>query len=242
MTQQLQDRMHRMKPHKSQMALQDYLDGLLQEAEVEPQLPLQERPVPVAEPPRILSTLTTAVLTTATPETTRELTADRKNDTPLAAVTDSPGWAGQPFECLLFDVAGLKLAVPLVCLGSIYPLEGDEITPIFAQPDWFIGVMPTPAGNLRVLDTARWVMPERYSHKLRDSFRFVISIDGHSWGLAVNAVHQSIRLQPEAVKWRTRRAERQWLAGTVIEHMCALLDVQALAQLVNERERVRQIP
>lgn len=225
-----------MKPHKSQTALQNYLDGLLQEvqtvlqeepAEHSPPLLLQEREEQIV----ILPTLTTPVV----PEPD-EMPAAVPAASPAEAL---PEWTDQPFECLLFEVAGLKLAVPLVCLGSIYPLEGEEITPIFAQPDWFIGMMPTPVGNLKVLDTARWVMPERYHDKLRDGFRFVISIDGHSWGLAVNAVYESVRLQPDAVKWRTRRTGRQWLAGTIIEHMCALLDVQALAQQVSARENAQ---
>ncbi|EGH26289.1 CheW domain-containing protein, partial [Pseudomonas amygdali pv. mori str. 301020] len=48
--------------------------------------------------------------------------------------------------------AGLTLAVPLVCLGSIYPLAGQELTPLFGQPDWFLGILPCQAGNLKVLD------------------------------------------------------------------------------------------
>lgn len=143
-----------------------------------------------------------------------------------------PSWAQEPFECLLFDVAGLTLAVPLVCLGSIHPLAGQELTPLFGQPDWFLGILPTPSGNLKVLDTARWVMPERYRDELRDGLQYVISVQGYEWGLAVHQVSRSIRLDPNAVKWRGQRTQRPWLAGTVIEHMCALLDVAVLAELI----------
>jgi purine-binding chemotaxis protein CheW len=143
-----------------------------------------------------------------------------------------PSWAQEPFECLLFDVAGLTLAVPLVCLGSIHPLAGQELTPLFGQPDWFLGILPTPSGNLKVLDTARWVMPERYCDELRDGLQYVISVQGYEWGLAVHQVSRSIRLDPHAVKWRGQRTQRPWLAGTVIEHMCALLDVAVLAELI----------
>src|SRR5690554_1912731 len=42
-----------------------------------------------------------------------------------------PYWAQERFECLLFSVAGLKLAVPLVCLGGIHAIqERDKITPL----------------------------------------------------------------------------------------------------------------
>ena len=143
-----------------------------------------------------------------------------------------PEWAQGSFECLLFDVAGLTLAVPLVCLGSIYPLEGQELTPLFGQPDWFLGILPSQAGNLKVLDTARWVMPDRYRDDFREGLQYVISVEGYEWGLAVHQVSRSIRLDPDEVKWRSQRTQRPWLAGTVIEHMCALLDVASLAELI----------
>ncbi|QKE63092.1 chemotaxis protein CheW [Aquipseudomonas campi] len=148
------------------------------------------------------------------------------------SVDGRPSWAEEPFECLLFDVAGLTLAVPLVCLGTIYPLANAELTPLFGQPDWFLGILPSQAGNLKVLDTARWVMPERYRDDFRDGLQYVISVEGYEWGLAVHQVSRSIRLVPDEVKWRSQRSQRPWLAGTVIEHMCALLDVSVLAELI----------
>jgi len=143
-----------------------------------------------------------------------------------------PAWAAEPFECLLFDVAGLTLAVPLVCLGSIYSLAGRELTPLFGQPDWYLGILPSQGGKLNVLDTARWVMPERYRDDFREGLQYVISVQGYEWGLAVHQVSRSLRLHPNEIKWRSQRGQRPWLAGTVIEHMCALLDVEQLAQLI----------
>ena len=151
----------------------------------------------------------------------------------LPALSDGrPAWAAEPFECLLFDVAGLTLAVPLVCLGSIYSLAGRELTPLFGQPEWFLGILPSQSGNLKVLDTARWVMPDRYRDDFREGLQYVISVQGYEWGLAVHQVSRSLRLDPNEIKWRTQRGQRPWLAGTVIEHMCALLDVAELAELI----------
>jgi purine-binding chemotaxis protein CheW len=154
-------------------------------------------------------------------------------NTPPPIETDGrPSWAAEPFECLLFDVAGLTLAVPLVCLGSIYSLAGHELTPLFGQPEWFLGILPSQAGNLKVLDTARWVMPDRYRDDFKQGLQYVISVQGYEWGLAVHQVSRSLRLDPNEIKWRSHRGQRPWLAGTVIEHMCALLDVSALAELI----------
>ena len=155
------------------------------------------------------------------------------SNTPPPVETDGrPAWAAEPFECLLFDVAGLTLAVPLVCLGSIYSLAGQELTPLFGQPEWFLGILPSQAGNLKVLDTARWVMPDRYRDDFRQGLQYVISVQGYEWGLAVHQVSRSLRLDPNEIKWRSHRGQRPWLAGTVIEHMCALLDVSQLAELI----------
>lgn len=151
-----------------------------------------------------------------------------------AAPTKSgrPAWGEEPFECLLFDVAGLTLAVPLVCLGSIYPLAGQELTPLFGQPEWFLGLLPSHNGNLKVLDTARWVMPDRYRDDFQQGLQYVISVQGYEWGLAVHAVNRSLRLDPAEIKWRSQGGQRPWLAGTVIEHMCALVDVAQLAEMI----------
>ncbi|MFK7698600.1 CheW domain-containing protein [Pseudomonas caspiana] len=158
-------------------------------------------------------------------------TAER-TPTPPPASDGRAAWAEEPFECLLFDVAGLTLAVPLVCLGSIYPLAGHDLTPLFGQPEWFLGILPSQSGNLKVLDTARWIMPDRYRDDFRQGLQYVISVQGYEWGLAVHQVSRSLRLDPKEIKWRTQRGQRPWLAGTVIEHMCALLDVSELAELI----------
>ena len=61
-----------------------------------------------------------------------------------------PQWAQKDFDVLLFQVSGLTLAVPLIALGQIQPLT-DELTPLFGQADWFMGLLPTPAGKIRRL-------------------------------------------------------------------------------------------
>ncbi|MDR0207770.1 MAG: chemotaxis protein CheW [Pseudomonas putida] len=270
---------------RPQMALQSYLDGLLQEATEEfdaPQAPVEEAivdefaaavreeqardaerqaaPAPVAArpfaEPSVVAVLPTvlkpvevapepvaAVVEPETPVAEAQVIEPvaplvdvylpaANPPVPPATVDGRPAWAAEPFECLLFDVAGLTLAVPLVCLGSIYSLAGQELTPLFGQPDWFLGILTCQAGNLKVLDTARWVMPDRYRDDFRQGLQYVISVQGYEWGLAVHQVSRSLRLDPAEIKWRSQRGQRPWLAGTVIEHMCALLDVAELAELI----------
>ncbi|MDB6140995.1 MAG: CheW domain protein [Pseudomonas sp.] len=190
-------------------------------------------PAPVALAPKVVVAEPVVTPPVALVEPVVDVHLPSGRNTPPPVTGDGrPAWAAEPFECLLFDVAGLTLAVPLVCLGSIYSLAGHELTPLFGQPDWFLGILPSQAGNLKVLDTARWVMPDRYRDDFRQGLQYVISVQGYEWGLAVHQVSRSLRLDPNEIKWRTHRGQRPWLAGTVIEHMCALLDVSELAELI----------
>ncbi|MCP1500452.1 purine-binding chemotaxis protein CheW [Pseudomonas migulae] len=188
---------------------------------------LIEAPAPVLAPVSTIAPLLQALVPPIV-----EVHLPPSNTPPPVETDGRPAWAAEPFECLLFDVAGLTLAVPLVCLGSIYSLAGQELTALFGQPEWFLGILPSQAGNLKVLDTARWVMPDRYRDDFRQGLQYVISVQGYEWGLAVHQVSRSLRLDPNEIKWRSHRGQRPWLAGTVIEHMCALLDVSALAELI----------
>lgn len=255
---------------RPQLALQSYLDALLQDATEEsvvetlviatqvlevaaPAVEIDEfqaavleeqardaaqlkKPVapvavPVVEPVPVPAPVVTP--TWVEPVVEVHLAPPAGNQPPAVTGDGRPAWAAEPFECLLFDVAGLTLAVPLVCLGSIYALAGHELTPLFGQPDWFLGILPSQGGNLKVLDTARWVMPDRYRDDFRQGLQYVISVQGYEWGLAVHQVSRSLRLDPNEIKWRSHRGQRPWLAGTVIEHMCALLDVSELAELIS---------
>ncbi|WP_338485139.1 CheW domain-containing protein [Pseudomonas trivialis] len=237
---------------RPQLALESYLDALLQEATAEelPEPILVLEPAPAVQAP--LDEFQLAVLeeqardaqvvvpivplslvaAPAVVEPVVEVHLPPSITPPTVRGDERPAWAAEPFECLLFDVAGLTLAVPLVCLGSIYSLEGQELTPLFGQPEWFLGILPSQVGNLKVLDTARWVMPDRYRDDFRQGLQYVISVQGYEWGLAVHQVSRSLRLDPNEIKWRSHRGQRPWLAGTVIEHMCALLDVAELAELI----------
>lgn len=242
---------------RPQLALESYLDALLQdvtaeelpepilvlEPAVEPEAALDEFQLAVLEEQArdaqvvvpITPVVVAPVVVAPAPvvvEPVVEVHLPPSITPPPVTGDGRPSWAAEPFECLLFDVAGLTLAVPLVCLGSIYSLEGQELTPLFGQPEWFLGILPSQAGNLKVLDTARWVMPDRYRDDFRQGLQYVISVQGYEWGLAVHQVSRSLRLDPNEIKWRSHRGQRPWLAGTVIEHMCALLDVAELAELI----------
>ncbi|MFN2359530.1 MAG: chemotaxis protein CheW [Marinobacter sp.] len=159
---------------------------------------------------------------------------------PAAEPPGRPEWSDKPFECLIFTVAGLQLAVPLILLGAIHRIE-EPVKPIPGSPRWYMGMRPDRDHNLRVVDTAEWIMAGRAPASARENYRFVIRLDSSEWGLACDDVAQSFTLKPDEVRWRTARSKRPWLAGTVIDQMCALIDVQTMANLLARAEREQHL-
>ena len=138
------------------------------------------------------------------------------------------------FQALFFDVAGLTLAVPLTHLGGIHNLE--KPSPLFGKPDWFMGIMMHREEKLSTVDTARWVMPEKYNEKLVEklNYQYLIMLGESHWGLACEKLINTVTLRPEDVKWRAERGKRPWLAGMVKEKMCALLDISQLIDMLDK--------
>jgi purine-binding chemotaxis protein CheW len=201
-----------------QLALSAYLDALLDEpvcAPVTESVPLVmpvEAPVIVEQKPVV-------------PDVTVELA------TPPAA-EGLPDWAASRFQALLFEVAGLTLAVPLVKLKGVVP-NNQGCTPMPGHSSLFLGVVPYQGLQSRVVDTARFVLPTGRTAQLGEDagerMQHLVMIDNGRWALACNRIGDVIDLNSDDVKWRGSKGKRLWLAGTVIERMCALLDIDQLA-------------
>lgn len=156
---------------------------------------------------------------------------------PAASPTESPipDWAVEPFPCLLLKVQGLSLALPLVKLHRILPWS--EPTPIPGYAAWLLGLLPLDGQDraLRVVDTSGLVMPERaIAPSDRIPPRHIVMVGEGEWGLTCEDVSSVITIAPHQVRWRSERTKRPWLAGTVVEHLCALLDAEKLADLLSK--------
>ncbi|MFC3095026.1 chemotaxis protein CheW [Alteromonas sediminis] len=189
-------------------------------------------PVPVEappEPPQPVSDIHEEPVITEVPEANEQVTQE-----PVPVVTQPVADAlEETFQALFFEVAGLTMAVPLITLGGIHRLE--KVGPLFGKPDWFMGVMLHRDEKLSVVDTAKWVMPEKVTAKLQDSldYQYLIMLSDSQWGLASDKLVNTVTLQKSDVKWRQNDTKRPWLAGMVKERMCALIDVYQLISMLN---------
>ncbi len=158
--------------------------------------------------------------------------------------TQQPLWAQGPFQAMLFKVAGLTLAVPLVELNGVVEWREDAVTEMPGHADFYLGLMPHLGQKVALIDTARLVLPPDKLRALagddpRARIKRIVLINDSKYGLACDDVAEVISLKPADVRWRTSRTQRRWLAGTVIEHMCALIDASAFAQMLTSRMPVK---
>ncbi len=150
------------------------------------------------------------------------------------AVMDAASGRENEFEVMLFKVAGLTLAVPLDGLNGVLEWK-DDLAEMPGHAEFYLGILQHMGQRIPVVETASLVFPPDKLKSLavaepRDRITRIVLIDEGRWGLAVDSVEEVITLQHEKVRWRSERTRRKWLLGTVIEHMCALIDPHAFAE------------
>ncbi len=139
---------------------------------------------------------------------------------------------GNEFQCLYFSVAGILVAVPLQQLGGIRPLV--ECTKVPGQPDWMIGQRFQDNARTFVVDTCRWLMPERHEQLIEQvHYQYLVKLGNSRWSLACEALVDAKPLQRSEIRWRKETDKRRYLAGIVKEKMCVVLDVPELIQLLD---------
>lgn len=232
--------------NKQQQAINEYLEALLQEVPDEPLI----APAPVREPlPPTIGVETLVKEVARQPvETEIQPVVDIPVQQPVLEVQAQavakpaeklePDWAREAFQCLLFKVSGLSLAVPLSRLNGVISWP-EKIVATPNQTDWYLGLVLNHGTNVKVIDTAHMVLPEnrRPPDELEPAERFshILLVDDARWGLACDSIGDVIWLQPEAVKWRRNKDSRPWLAGTALEYLCALMDTQVFAEMLDQQ-------
>jgi len=153
------------------------------------------------------------------------------NETEVPIQVDESLVKGE-FQVLLFKVSGISLAVSLDKLNGI--LEWKELSPMPNRSSCFLGLRAERDRQIKVIDTALIVVPAKFrTNHVVENLNKVILVGNRHWGLACDEVAEVITLQQDDVRWRGDTSKRPWLAGTVVEHMCALLDVDELVTMMS---------
>ncbi len=167
---------------------------------------------------------------------TAEVAIDVETET-ICNENGVPEWAETRFQCLLFNVAGLSMAVPLVKLNSVIPWD-ENITSTPNQTSWYLGLVQHLQSQVKIIDTALLVLPENRQQNLQDEsegrLSHILLVDDFKWGLACSSIGDVIWLNKEEVKWRKNKSNKIWLSGTSLEHLCAIMDTQVFARMLTE--------
>lgn len=142
-------------------------------------------------------------------------------------VNNKPAWAQGDFDALLFKCRGVTLAIPLVSLGHIL-LQSEGLKKLPHLPSWVLGIKPGSTGAQKVINGGAYFLPERPPCSNLDDPLYIIGLADSLWALAVDQLHSPIKIMPGDVQWRPLSAANPWLAGTVKQKMCVLIDAPAL--------------
>jgi purine-binding chemotaxis protein CheW len=209
------------------------------------EVPLNNPPVVgldqlVAEVPDVITRTVTETVTETDVDISNQVQMTEIQQEPLQPVKNDSGvpeWAETRFQCLLFKVSGLSLAVPLVKLNSVIPWD-ENITETPNKTQWYLGLVQHLQNQVKVIDTALLVMPENRHENLRteseDRLSHILLVDDYQWGLACSSIGDVIWLNQDEVKWRKNKTSRSWLSGTSLEHLCAIMDTEVFAKMLTE--------
>ena len=81
--------------------------------------------------------------------------------------------------------------------------------------------------STNIVDTALWMIPERYNPELAKYDELII-LQGREWALACDELVKSIRIPQSKVTWAGEDNPRKWLLGTYMEERCAILNIPSL--------------
>ncbi len=160
-------------------------------------------------------------------ETTLKIEANVKTETEQEITqrqtVPTSHWLNDEIDILLFRINDLELALPLVTLGRVQIIS-DSLSAPFGQIRWVLGLLPSEKGMIRVVDSAKFLLPEQNIRDASKPYSYLISFDQSRWALAVDEIGESIRMDKERIKWRTRESATPWFTGTLRDHMCTILD------------------
>ncbi|MBY6018263.1 chemotaxis protein CheW [Halomonas denitrificans] len=218
----------------AQQAVTDYFDVLLTEPDPVHNAGLQallDRSHAAAEAPQPEPQAVVEVAPVEVAEAV--IPAPKPQPEPVTeSLVTEPDWRDSleaRFQCLYFKVAGLTVAVPLQLLGGIKRVG--QLNQLPGSAPWLMGVQVEQGCSLQVVDSARWLMPDKA--KTAPEYRYMVQLGGSNWALACDTLVNAEPLEKTQVKWRQPDTGTQgYLAGIVRERMCVVLDVPATISLL----------
>ncbi|MCW8921438.1 MAG: chemotaxis protein CheW, partial [Sedimenticola sp.] len=112
-----------------------------------------------------------------------------------------------------------------------------DLTQMPGQPDWCMGVLLHRDRRVVVVDIAQLIMPERLDRASEERARgsHILIIGNGQFGFACDRLQSPLLLNRDEVRWRRGEGYRPWMAGTVIDQLSVLLDVDAILEMIGHK-------
>lgn len=209
-----------------QAVMGDYFAALLRES-AEPAV-VVEAATPVVEsvvganPPPVLAEA--VCCDTAAPAVDAgETVVETLAETEVTALASEPGYQ-------LIRLGGLTLGIPTQAIAEVVT-GAAQWTPASAVRTGVLGSYSGTSGTYTVVDTAALLVPGS-ALQTTAAGKCAVLLAGQRWALACDSIGARITPDPAQVNWRGAQGKRPWLAGTLREPTCALLDIPELLRLL----------
>lgn len=143
--------------------------------------------------------------------------------------TALPDWAQDEFQILFIDIDGMEIAIPMDRMSGVreYP---EQLTQMPNQAAWVDGVVTLHQQQIQVVNTQQLLMPQRREEMGTYAPEYIVQLGNSRWGLACKLAKKSMSLRADQVRWSGADRRRLWVLGMVKKHLCALIDVDAFIQ------------
>ncbi len=136
---------------------------------------------------------------------------------------------------MLVEIYGLKLALPLEYIEgtqhiNMLTLQLDNLH------DWILGSFGSPLSLTQIVDTAGFLIPDRYD-ATKSHYKEVVVLTGRRWAISCDELVKSIKVPSARININTDKKSRPWLLGTYMPERCAIVDIP---ELLEQLERAFQ--
>ncbi|WP_292756005.1 chemotaxis protein CheW [Methylophaga sp. UBA2689] len=190
------------------------------------------KPTQIKEPKQALAAYLQELLLDSEPETLEQVAAEVEQTKPVAEPEIFAGIENSPdkhLQALLFEVAGMQLALSLDELDGIENWPEDGLSQIPGHPSYVVGTLSRPQQHTQVIDLTTLITNQSSNS---DNNRYILLIDNKQLGLAVSAIRHVVKLEGDNVRWRREPGQRPWLAGMLMSPLSSIISLPELLKIL----------
>ncbi len=190
------------------------------------------KPTQIKEPKQALAAYLQELLLDSEPETLEQVAAEVEQTKPVAEPEIFAGIENSPdkhLQALLFEVAGMQLALSLDELDGIENWPEDGLSQIPGHPSYVVGTLSRPQQHTQVIDLTTLITNQSSNP---DNNRYILLIDNKQLGLAVSAIRHVVKLEGDNVRWRREPGQRPWLAGMLMSPLSSIISLPELLKIL----------